>query len=942
VKAAGYPAEVPFVGREAEAALVAMTMDPLPRTPPGQLIVWGEPGIGKTRLLRESAARARDHGRHVLWVQADPVEARIPYGAVSVSLAQAGREVPAELAGEWQAAQAALDVGAAADAGERMTFGRACSAVTRYLARLTETAPATVVVDDLHLLDQESLSLLDVVLARLSGDLGFACTVRALPYPLTSRAGELLTRLQAGTGCAQIHLEALATAHVSLMLEGLWGGSVGADLAESVTSQAAGNPLFVLEIGRALRDSGAPAPGPRQLDDLPPSRHSAVLQRIYPLPVGTRVFAQAASVLRRLSLDQLGLIGSIAGLDPQQTAAAFDELERSQILVEDGAGQWRFFHPFVADALYEDIGTAERKRVHRLVAAQRMADAGAAGPAEVLELAWHVAQSAETGDRPAIEILTRAATLTRTFAPTTAAAHCRQALALLPAGSPDRFPLLALQARCHIIANRMPDALTAGLESLDGLPPGPQRTRAVTAVVGTLWDLGRDTEALDLADREAATGAASAFLDVQRIALRAALGYSTSCSRSDLDAALADVCMSPGEAVLVYTHAATHAGLTGPVADVPRWLDRALDAGAHAGDSLRKYAISRAIWTLAGSGFVTAARALRPAAPYADAGSGAGVGGPGAYPAGFDIGGLLISWQTGDWDEALAGIAASRRSIAESGNQVIAGELRRCEAEIRAWRGDLREALALASQPPMAGSVAATAWVTSGALRALGDLAGAESVLSASAERPDSAVWHPMVLSRLAEVQLAAGREAAARETLRNLLARCQEADDPRPWAQSAVWRARARVERSAGAAATAADIADAEGLRFEAALARLLHAELDPAETRALQRAHSTFSELGADQARRRSGALLRARDVKVPRRRRRQPGILTDTEASIARMVQLGMRNREIAAALHYSERTVEVYLSRIYTTLGIASRLQLARLLDETGDRASDPAS
>ena len=56
-----------------------------------------------------------------------------------------------------------------------------------------------------------------------------------------------------------------------------------------------------------------------------------------------------------------------------------------------------------------------------------------------------------------------------------------------------------------------------------------------------------------------------------------------------------------------------------------------------------------------------------------------------------------------------------------------------------------------------------------------------------------------------------------------------------------------------------------------------------------------------------------------------------LTAAEARMARLVQQGLRNREIAAALHYAPRSVEVYLSRIYAKLGISSRLQLARTLD-----------
>ncbi|GAA0963000.1 hypothetical protein GCM10009558_081900 [Virgisporangium aurantiacum] len=67
------------------------------------------------------------------------------------------------------------------------------------------------------------------------------------------------------------------------------------------------------------------------------------------------------------------------------------------------------------------------------------------------------------------------------------------------------------------------------------------------------------------------------------------------------------------------------------------------------------------------------------------------------------------------------------------------------------------------------------------------------------------------------------------------------------------------------------------------------------------------------------------------MPRARRGGDGLLTESEERVARLVQQGMRNREIAAALHYSPRSVEVYLTRIYAKLRVASRLELARVLD-----------
>ena len=84
--------------------------------------------------------------------------------------------------------------------------------------------------------------------------------------------------------------------------------------------------------------------------------------------------------------------------------------------------------------------------------------------------------------------------------------------------------------------------------------------------------------------------------------------------------------------------------------------------------------------------------------------------------------------------------------------------------------------------------------------------------------------------------------------------------------------------------------------------------------------------SSTGSTDAPPAAGPTPRLLDIAVERLDR-----LTAAEARMARLVQQGLRNREIAAALHYAPRSVEVYLSRIYAKLGISSRLQLARTLD-----------
>ena len=117
----------------------------------------------------------------------------------------------------------------------------------------------------------------------------------------------------------------------------------------------------------------------------------------------------------------------------------------------------------------------------------------------------------------------------------------------------------------------------------------------------------------------------------------------------------------------------------------------------------------------------------------------------------------------------------------------------------------------------------------------------------------------------------------------------------------------------------------------FERARAQLLLGELDEREVAALVDAYRLFARLGAHAARRRAGRRLQELGAKVPRIRRGGAGLLTESEERVARLVQQGMRNREIAAALHYSPRSVEVYLTRVYAKLRVASRLELARTLD-----------
>src|SRR5207248_3199495 len=100
---------------------------------------------------------------------------------------------------------------------------------------------------------------------------------------------------------------------------------------------------------------------------------------------------------------------------PEGVSRSFDRLVRAGILAPTAAGGFEFSHPIVRDTLYEDIGPAERTRIHAAIAAELSIDQREGFVLDVLELATHVAASAQPGDEAAVAVLTEAA---RTVAPT--------------------------------------------------------------------------------------------------------------------------------------------------------------------------------------------------------------------------------------------------------------------------------------------------------------------------------------------------------------------------------------------------------------------------------------------------------------------------------------------------------------------------------------------
>ncbi len=252
---------------------------------------------------------------------------------------------------------------------------------------------------------------------------------------------------------------------------------------------------------------------------------------------------------------------------------------------------------------------------------------------------------------------------------------------------------------------------------------------------------------------------------------------------------------------------------------------------------------------------------------------------------------------------------------------------------MRTWRGEFAAAARLAAlvPPRMPNLADLHAWALAGYQAATGDREVAAATLRAALDQPGGAPYGCLLLSRLIELEPPrVERDARVKE----LVATPQTAT---PWATTTLHRTLGLVHRDPRELRAAIADAESGGLPFERARAQLTLGELVDDEAPALDEAYRLFARLGAHGLRRRAGRRLHELGAKVPRARPGTAGLLTESEERVARLVQQGMRNREIAGALHYSPRSIEVYLSRIYAKLHVSSRLELARALDQMDARS-----
>lgn len=444
------PSRGVFIGREHELTVLDAALARA-RTGQGQLVLLaGEPGIGKTRLLSELAGRARVDGWLVLAGRAYDSEGMPPYLPFSEPLRSYVRTYPMdELAGPL--AGAAADVALLvpevlerlphmprrmplAHDGERY---RLFEGICDFLLAIAHRAGQglLLVLDDLHWADTPSLLLLQHLARRLAeGPLLVAGSHRTVEidrdHPLTA----VLAELRREQRCERLSLAPLSPAESSTLISGLAGAPADLSVTEAIHRETAGNPFYLGEVVRQLQAEGYDLANPRTVVagwSVPEGVREVIGRRLARLSADANRLLQAAAVLG--DGFEFALLTAVCGADVTSPLEALEEAEWAGVIRERGAG-YDFAHALIRRTLYDALSLPRRQRLHLRTAEAIEQLYTRRLDTRVTALAAHYQLAGPDAVDKALTYAVRAGEVSATaFAWEEAAAHWQRALHLLDA-----------------------------------------------------------------------------------------------------------------------------------------------------------------------------------------------------------------------------------------------------------------------------------------------------------------------------------------------------------------------------------------------------------------------------------------------------------------------------------------------------------------------------
>jgi len=360
-----------FAGREAELAALAGAFEAAAGGAPGTVLLGGEAGGGKTRLVREFTAGLRDRALVLAGGCVELCAAGLPYAPFTAALRELARqrgaaEVAALLPGEGARELGRLlpEFGTPpADADPEMARARMFEVLLALFEQVADERPLVLVVEDLHWADRPTRDLLSFLVRNLrQAAVLLVVTFRSYELQRADPLGRVLTSLERMDGVTRLELSRLSRDEVASQLEGILGRPPEAAALGAAFVRGGGNPLFTEALVNS--DSTLSSRLPWSLRDLLTVAVKDLLGRTQEV---LRTASVASARIRH------ALLAAVTGSDDTALTAALRPATAANVIVSDTDG-YAFRHELIREAVLEDLLPGERAQAHRAFAEALAAD----------------------------------------------------------------------------------------------------------------------------------------------------------------------------------------------------------------------------------------------------------------------------------------------------------------------------------------------------------------------------------------------------------------------------------------------------------------------------------------------------------------------------------------------------------------------------------------
>ncbi len=976
-----------MVGRQREVQALSDALGHALAGEQATIVVGGEAGVGKSRLVQELVGKAREAGARVLVGSCIELDGGgIPFAPVVEMMRDLAADLPAgELDAVLGPARAEvgrlvpeLDEGAPATSADDRDPARLLELMLGVVGRLAAGAPLMLVFEDVQWADRATLDLFPLLVARATG--------RRLLLVLTVRSDELhrahpfrrmAARWEQQRTVQRMELPRLDPRAVAAQIEAILGQRPDGELVDFIAERSEGIPLFVEELLDVTRD------GRLDPDYLPPSLRDVLLARAELLSSGSQHVLRVVSATARWAPDRL--LALVAGLPEPELNLALRESVEQQLLVVDPSGRgYGFRHALARAAIHEDLLPGERTQLHKAYAEALEDNPELAGSdldaSSMLAHHWLAAHNLPRALPASVRAGKAAAAA---GVPSAAQRHFERALELWPqvpdaeqrAGI-DHSHLLEAAALAAAGAGAVERGLALVDQALGEVGYGGTLERRATLLVRRatlLGDLARDSEALavfeqaegllprDLPSKVSAQVLGSFARALYRVDQFSRAGE---LAQRALEAAqVVDATEERLEAQYQLSFAMAYGGdVEGGIALAEQVAEEATQAGLP-GLATRSLIVV--------SDFQLMVSRYDEAVQTSDRGI-----------ALAEQTGLSRTWgaacrgnkaeallRSGHWDAALEAAALGNEAPG-----AVAGTLLLVRAELFALsgrrdkaEGDLREARRHLRNSMAAQFTLPLVFLEAELDRAGGDLTTARQIISDALGREDLGdepryKWPLMSLGARVEAERSfAARDAGepARDAEQRIAELREEAEAtpatvPAAVGHRALVRAEhARVRREQEVEAWADAIAACRAMNepWPLAYSLLRHAETltghghTEAATKSAREALELAQMMGAAPIREEIQALIRRARLSVNGRQDAEPAAehvsdelerlgLTAREAEVLRLVADGLSNTQVAEQLFISRKTASVHVSNILAKLGVSTRVEAAALAHRRG--------